>query len=177
MNLQEEYGFDAFCSSLVDQWPEVGVAFRRSGNRLFVGVTVLGTTSVVPSRDNELPGSTVRRAVADLHARLVVRSNRADTEALSADERVVLNTVKELAEVRLELNNVRESIQEVVDGLQNLVDGVEDDDGVANRILGLPALRERLLSLESSERTLEAALDDLDPEQQIEESLVDRGVI
>lgn len=82
MNLNEEYGFDAFCQGLIAQWPEVSLTLKRSEDKVFATAAALGTLAVAVSRPEELVGSCVRRAVVDLHTKLVV-ADQAVTAAVA----------------------------------------------------------------------------------------------
>lgn len=182
MSLQETYGFDAFCQEFVSQWPQVSLTFRRRDNRLFVATSALGETSVAVSHSDELAGSTVRRAIADLHARLVVRGPLAGAITLQPTrgnerEEEVLTLVKALNEKREELENLECEMEESASRFSDFLNNCGDltEEGATELALGLVQSRKRFEALENECDRLEARLIELDPDNEIEEELVNSG--
>lgn len=122
MNLNEEYGLDAFCQGLIANWPEVSLTLKRAEDKVFVTAGALGHLAIAVSRTDELAGSCVRRAVTELHAKLVV-----------ADQAV--------AAVRVTTN--RAAIKEA---MLNLVRAAEQQDSHAEIVEDLEVVLEKLRS-------------------------------
>lgn len=115
MNLNEEYGLDAFCQGLITNWPEVSLTLRRAEDKVFVTAGALGQLAIAVSRPEELVGSCVRRAVVELHAKLVV-ADQAVAAVAAGSQRADLKA----AMLRLI------AASEVVDGSQDKLDAIEN---------------------------------------------------
>jgi hypothetical protein len=180
-NVNDIYGFDAFCQELIQNWPTISLSFRRKDNDLFVTASSLGILSTAIGRDGELAGTTVRRAVTDLHARLVVAGPRAqlrevaredeEDQSLTIEESAVLETVLELRSLRKDLLAAMEEYQDASDSALNCGDTGLMDLRLESVESALSHIRETLADISDLEKTL----DDLDPDGEIEADLESRG--
>jgi hypothetical protein len=182
MSLQESYGFDAFFQELVQQWPEVQLSFRRAGNRLFVTAGALNALAPAISREGELAGSTVRRAVADLHARLVVRGNTPGlqlrpTAQLNTHHARVLELVTALRDAQNELDELEARADELASVFEQYLTGA--DPNLLNEAIEagkeLPLIPEKMSDLEDRIEGLSDELNELDPNGEVEADLVVSG--
>lgn len=180
-NVNDVYGFDAFCQELIQNWPTVSLSFRRKDNDLFVTASSFGVLATAIGRNGELAGTTVRRAVTDLHARLVVAGPRAELreiaseaageELLTLDEQAVLEIVFELRSLRDDLSAAMDEYQSENDALLGCRDTALMDLRAGTTEVALSHLREVLMNISDLEKTL----DDLDPDGEIEADLESRG--
>lgn len=186
MSLQESYGFDAFCQELIQQWPAVSLSFRRTENRLFVTAASLGVVATAVSHDAELAGSTVRRAVADLHARLVVRGPTPTTielkpfgRTLSGEATKVLALAQELRALNEEIDELEEHGEELSNLLSSFLCGDEPEllDEAVEAGKELPLLPGRLKGMRERAEALEEELNGLDPDGDIEFELAEAGCL
>lgn len=183
MSLQESYGFDAFCQELIQQWPAVSLSFRRTDNRLFVTAASLGVLATAVSHDAELAGSTVRRAVADLHARLVVRAPTGGVTlkpivpAVNAAEARVLALAKELVELNEQIETLNDRGEALGDALNAYLEEGEPDllEGAIEAGKELPLIPGKLNALQARADEVEKLLNELDPDGEIESVLADSG--
>lgn len=175
MVINDVYGFDQFCASLVDQWPEVSLSFRRTDSRLFVGASSLGLTSAVVSKDEELPGTTVRRALTDLHARLVVRGNGVGAAVQGLRGGGTRERVLALATRLADICRMSTELEEAEMELSDFLAGEEIERGVGEVGEDIKRLRKALE--ESDEDSLRKELEDLDPDGDIEQGLLDEGLL
>lgn len=161
MNLNEEYGFDAFCAQLVAQWPEVGLTLRRKENRVFATASALGQTAIALSRDNELAGSTVRRAVVELHARLVAAAGTPAAPVAGEDARVArLNAINtRLDEIDVLVESITDSLAEVA---ETIADFARGDIGLDAE--DMQALTEKLNELHTQASALTVERETLEDE-------------
>lgn len=180
MSLQESYGFDSFCQELVQTWPTISLTFRRVENRLFVTASAMDVLAVAISEDNELAGSTVRRAAADLHARLVVRGPLATLRptqgsALNADEEAVFSIIKKMLSLEAELADLQDRGEELQENLVDFMNSGGDFEAAIKAGQELPPLRVQMEELQKELGALEDKLYELDPDREIESALTDSG--
>lgn len=180
MSLQESYGFDSFCQELVQTWPTISLTFRRVQNRLFVTASAMDVLAVAIGENDELAGSTVRRAAADLHARLVVRGPLAtlrptEGPALNTNEEAVFSIIKKMQSLEEELANLEDLGDELHDDLAEFMNGGGNLEDATRAGQQLPLLRVEMDKLQEELGALEDKLDELDPEREIESALADSG--
>lgn len=176
MNLNEEYGLDAFFQNLVNSFPEVSLSLRRANNRVFASVSALDTLTVAISNEGELAGSTVRRAVTELHAKLV---------AADATPRISLVPVQPTnpAEVKYRrICAIEVNLEELNDELVGLSDRVTElfcsreasDKAALDAALARGVeIRTVIASLEAEQNHLIGEVEDLDPDRELMDELHD----
>jgi len=184
MSLQESYGFDAFCQELVQTWPTISLSFRRAKNRLFVTASSLGTLATAIGHNDELAGSTVRRAVADLHARLVVRGPLANLQEvgrhpIAGEDQEVFTLVKRVQNLNEQIEAVEEEIETFNDALNRYVEDRLPTDFEAAVAAGaaLPELHRKSADLSNELEEVEEKLNELDPDRIVESRLIESGCL
>jgi hypothetical protein len=182
MSLQESYGFDAFCQELIQTWPTISLSFRRVGNRLFVTASSLDVLATAVSHNDELAGSTVRRAVADLHTRLVVRGPLAALKPVEARvgnavEEAVLALVQEMQRLNGEIEILEDHAEGLAEALSDYLESGDPEllDNAVKAGKELPEIPAKLNALRVALEEAEAKLIELDPDNEIESALADSG--
>lgn len=176
MNLNEEYGLDAFFQNLVNSFPEVSLSLRRANNRVFASVSALDTLTVAISTEGELAGSTVRRAVTELHAKLVAADATprlplvpaVTTTPAEAKYRRICAIEENLAALTEELGSLSDTVAELFCSTSS-EDKVQLEAGLARGV----EIRAVISALEAEQAVLFDEVKELDPDQEVMDDLHD----
>lgn len=106
MNLNDIHGFDAMLAQISTEFPSLKLHVRRTESGTLVTAASGNVMTVASATEVARVGAAARKAVVDLHARLVVNDRRLTGLAQEAER--IKQQVASLPEKRLELTAARE---------------------------------------------------------------------
>lgn len=176
MNLNEEYGLDAFFQNLVNSFPEVSLSLRRANNQVFASAAALNTVAIAISTEGELAGSTIRRAVTELHAKLVATDA---TPRITLVPAVPANPVvakyRRICAIEVSLDDLNNELANLSNRVTELFcstrasDKAELDVALARGV----EIRAVVASLDAEQTALIGEVGDLDPDRDVMDELHD----